>query len=95
MSTKLIRINAQALITTNILKQVVLARTNIQALIDAAGLEYNQQKISRVSLQALVGMYQFDKAEIKPMIQSIETAAKAAIEAVETTVDVAMNKYNG
>ena len=37
----------------------------------------------------------FDKAEIKPMIQSIETAAKAAIEAVETTVDVAMNKYNG
>ncbi len=36
----------------------------------------------------------FDKSEIEPMIQSIETAASAAIEAVETTVDIAMNKYN-
>lgn len=64
MSTNLIRINAQALVTANILKQVVLARANVQALIDATGLGYNQQKISRVSLQALVGMYQFDKAEV-------------------------------
>lgn len=37
----------------------------------------------------------FDQSETQPMVQSIETAAKAAIEAVETTVDVAMNKYNG
>lgn len=36
----------------------------------------------------------FDKSEIEPMIQSIETAAMAAIESVETTVDIAMNKYN-
>lgn len=37
----------------------------------------------------------FEKEEIQPMIDSIETAAKAAIESVETTVDIAMNKYNG
>lgn len=36
----------------------------------------------------------FDKDEINPMIDSIETAAQAAIEAVETTVDIAMNRYN-
>lgn len=37
----------------------------------------------------------FDKDEIQPMIRSIETAAAAAIESVEKTVDIAMNKYNG
>lgn len=37
----------------------------------------------------------FEKAEIGPMVESIETAAKAAIESVEKTVDIAMNKYNG
>lgn len=37
----------------------------------------------------------FDKAEIEPMIAAIETAAKATIEAVKTTVDIAMNRYNG
>lgn len=37
----------------------------------------------------------FDKDEIPRMIESIETAAKAAIEAVESTVDIAMNRYNG
>ena len=37
----------------------------------------------------------FDKDEIPRMIESIETAAKAAIEAVEKTVDIAMNRYNG
>ncbi len=37
----------------------------------------------------------FEKSEIQPIIGSIETAAKAAVEAVETSVDVAMNRYNG
>ncbi len=37
----------------------------------------------------------FDRNEIEPMIRAIETAASAAIEAVETTLDIAMNKYNG
>ncbi len=37
----------------------------------------------------------FDKDEIPKMIESIETAAVATIEAVESTVDIAMNKYNG
>ena len=37
----------------------------------------------------------FDKSEIESMITAIETAAKATIEAVKTTVDMAMNKYNG
>lgn len=37
----------------------------------------------------------FDKNEIQPMVESIETAAKAALETVENSLDIAMNKYNG
>lgn len=37
----------------------------------------------------------FDKSEVNDMIKSIELSAEAVIYAVETTVDKAMNKYNG
>ncbi|MDO4710591.1 MAG: aminoacyl-tRNA hydrolase [Peptostreptococcaceae bacterium] len=37
----------------------------------------------------------FDKEEIQPMIDAIETAARAVIESVGSTIDIAMNKYNG
>ena len=37
----------------------------------------------------------FDKSEIQPMVGAIETAAKAAEEVVKSTLDIAMNKYNG
>lgn len=36
----------------------------------------------------------FDKAEVPLMIDSIERAAEATITAIETTVDIAMNRYN-
>ncbi len=37
----------------------------------------------------------FEKSEIEPMIKSIETAATATIDAVNETLDIAMNRYNG